>query len=46
MGGLLWFVVCCVVCSAGRRTELCLLTLHEILFLAGTSANLVATEQR
>ena len=43
---LLRFAVCCVVCSTGRRTELCLLTLYELLFLTGTYADLVTVEQR
>ena len=46
MGGLLRFAMCCVVCLAGRRSELCLLTLYELLFLASTSIDLLATEQR
>ena len=46
MGGVLQFAVCCMVCSVGQRTELCLLTFYELLFLAGTFVDLVATEQR
>ena len=46
MGGLRRFAMCCVVCSAGQCTELYLLTLYELLFLAGTSTDLVAVEQR
>ena len=44
MGFVLLFAVCCVVCSMGQRTELCLLTLYELLFLVGTSIDLVAVE--
>ena len=46
MGGLLRCAVCCMVCLAGRCNELCLLTLYELLFLTGTSVDLVTTEQR
>ena len=46
MGGLLRFAVCRVVCSVGQSTEFCLLILYELLFLVGTSTDLVAVEQR
>ena len=35
-----------VVCSAGRRTELRLLKIHQLSFLVGTSIDLDAIEQR
>ena len=38
--------LCRVVCSAGRRTELRLLKVHQLSFLVGTSIDLDATEQR
>ena len=44
MGFVLLFAVCWVVCSVGRRIELSLLALYELLFLAGTSVDLVAVE--
>ena len=46
MGFVLLFAMCCMVCSAGQRTELCLLTIYELLLLAGPSIDLVAAEQR
>ena len=46
MGFVLQFPLCRVVCSARRCTELRLLTLYELLLLAGTSIDLVTTEQR
>ena len=38
--------MCCMVCLAGRRTELCVLTLYELLFLLVTSIDLVTADQR
>ena len=35
-----------MVCSIRQCTELCLLTLYELLFLGGTFVDLVAVEQR
>ena len=46
MGVLPQFAVCCVVCLVGRRTELYMLTLYELLFLEGTSVDLRAMEER
>ena len=45
-GGVLRFAMCWVVCSAGRCIELCLIIVHELCFLASTSIDLVAVEQR
>ena len=46
MGFVLLFALCCMVCSAGRCSELCLLTLYELSFLAGSFVDLVTAEQR
>ena len=46
MGFVLLFAMCCVVCSVGRHTKLCLLTLYELLFIAGRFVDLVTAEQR
>ena len=45
-GFVLWFALCCVLCLAGRCIELRMLKLYELLFLVGTSVDLVAMEQR
>ena len=44
MGGVVEFALFHVVCSVGQGTELCLLTLHELFSLVGTSIDLDAME--